>query len=152
MKVTESVLKVTEVFSLNWIRFEYVHEAPFGLYGSIPFMISHGKSHGTSGFSGWIRWRCRSMCWRPVGTQILGSHYHRIGLESTHCGWARLGLLTLSSSLVQSLKTWSNSTLVWLEHLRCLNSFFFSFFLDFFFNFDLKKKEKKERKSKTASF
>ena len=32
--------------------FEYVHEAPFGLYGSIPFMISHGKSHGTSGFSG----------------------------------------------------------------------------------------------------
>lgn len=30
--------------------FEYVNEAPFGLYGSIPFMISHGKSHGTSGF------------------------------------------------------------------------------------------------------
>ncbi|KAM6563218.1 hypothetical protein CsatB_023216 [Cannabis sativa] len=30
--------------------FEYVHESPFGLYGSIPFMISHGKSRGTSGF------------------------------------------------------------------------------------------------------
>ncbi|XP_038900635.1 probable glucan 1,3-alpha-glucosidase [Benincasa hispida] len=30
--------------------FEYVHESPFGIYGSIPFMISHGKSRGTSGF------------------------------------------------------------------------------------------------------
>ncbi|PON37661.1 Glycoside hydrolase [Trema orientale] len=30
--------------------FEYIHDSPFGLYGSIPFMISHGKSHGTSGF------------------------------------------------------------------------------------------------------
>lgn len=30
--------------------FEYIHDAPFGLYGSIPFMISHGKSYGTSGF------------------------------------------------------------------------------------------------------
>ncbi|GKC55303.1 probable glucan 1,3-alpha-glucosidase [Tanacetum coccineum] len=30
--------------------FEYLHESPFGLYGSIPFMLSHGKTHGTSGF------------------------------------------------------------------------------------------------------
>lgn len=30
--------------------FEYLHESPFGLYGSIPFMISHGKSRGSSGF------------------------------------------------------------------------------------------------------
>ncbi|KAJ1391509.1 Glycosyl hydrolase, all-beta [Sesbania bispinosa] len=30
--------------------FEYIHDSPFGLYGSIPFMISHGKSRGTSGF------------------------------------------------------------------------------------------------------
>lgn len=30
--------------------FEYVHDSPFGLYGSIPFMISHGKARGTSGF------------------------------------------------------------------------------------------------------
>lgn len=30
--------------------FEYLHESPFGLYGSIPFMISHGKSQQTSGF------------------------------------------------------------------------------------------------------
>ncbi|GAB2277287.1 Probable glucan 1,3-alpha-glucosidase [Dionaea muscipula] len=30
--------------------FEYISESPFGLYGSIPFMISHGKEHGTSGF------------------------------------------------------------------------------------------------------
>ncbi|XP_058070690.1 probable glucan 1,3-alpha-glucosidase [Magnolia sinica] len=30
--------------------FEYVHDSPFGIYGSIPFMLSHGKSHGTSGF------------------------------------------------------------------------------------------------------
>ncbi|KAK9950196.1 hypothetical protein M0R45_005697 [Rubus argutus] len=30
--------------------FEYIHESPFGLYGSIPFMISHGKARGTSGF------------------------------------------------------------------------------------------------------
>ncbi|KAL3640474.1 putative glucan 1,3-alpha-glucosidase [Castilleja foliolosa] len=30
--------------------FEYDHESPFGLYGSIPFMISHGKSRGSSGF------------------------------------------------------------------------------------------------------
>lgn len=30
--------------------FEYIHDSPFGLYGSIPFMISHGKSGGTSGF------------------------------------------------------------------------------------------------------
>ncbi|KAL2521192.1 putative glucan 1 [Forsythia ovata] len=30
--------------------FEYIADSPFGLYGSIPFMISHGKSHGSSGF------------------------------------------------------------------------------------------------------
>jgi len=30
--------------------FEYDHESPFGLYGSIPFMVSHGKSGKTSGF------------------------------------------------------------------------------------------------------
>ncbi|KAI4343476.1 hypothetical protein L6164_010819 [Bauhinia variegata] len=30
--------------------FEYIHDSPFGLYGSIPFMLSHGKSRGTSGF------------------------------------------------------------------------------------------------------
>ncbi|KAI3866706.1 hypothetical protein MKX03_006554 [Papaver bracteatum] len=30
--------------------FEYLHESPFGIYGSIPFMLSHGKVHGTSGF------------------------------------------------------------------------------------------------------
>ncbi|XP_047340438.1 probable glucan 1,3-alpha-glucosidase [Impatiens glandulifera] len=30
--------------------FEYLHDSPFGLYGSIPFMISHGKSRGSSGF------------------------------------------------------------------------------------------------------
>lgn len=30
--------------------FEYIHDSPFGLYGSVPFMISHGKSRGTSGF------------------------------------------------------------------------------------------------------
>ncbi|KAI3435452.1 Gal_mutarotas_2 domain-containing protein [Psidium guajava] len=30
--------------------FEYLHESPFGIYGSIPFMISHGKARGTSGF------------------------------------------------------------------------------------------------------
>ncbi|KAK6923487.1 Glycoside hydrolase family 31, N-terminal domain [Dillenia turbinata] len=30
--------------------FEYLHESPFGLYGSVPFMLAHGKSRGTSGF------------------------------------------------------------------------------------------------------
>ncbi|XP_042493218.1 probable glucan 1,3-alpha-glucosidase [Macadamia integrifolia] len=30
--------------------FEYLHDSPFGIYGSIPYMLSHGKSHGTSGF------------------------------------------------------------------------------------------------------
>ncbi|KAJ7945128.1 Alpha-glucosidase [Quillaja saponaria] len=30
--------------------FEYIHDSPFGIYGSIPFMISHGNSRGTSGF------------------------------------------------------------------------------------------------------
>ncbi|KAJ7957062.1 Alpha-glucosidase [Quillaja saponaria] len=30
--------------------FEYIHDSPFGIYGSVPFMISHGKSRGTSGF------------------------------------------------------------------------------------------------------
>ncbi|KAF9609788.1 hypothetical protein IFM89_018236 [Coptis chinensis] len=30
--------------------FEYVADSPFGLYGSIPFMLSHGKAGGTSGF------------------------------------------------------------------------------------------------------
>lgn len=29
--------------------FEYLHESPFGLYGSIPFMLGHG-TRGTSGF------------------------------------------------------------------------------------------------------
>uniref|UniRef100_A0A7N0TZF4 Probable glucan 1,3-alpha-glucosidase n=1 Tax=Kalanchoe fedtschenkoi TaxID=63787 RepID=A0A7N0TZF4_KALFE len=30
--------------------FEYVHDSPFGIYGSIPFMLSHGKARGSSGF------------------------------------------------------------------------------------------------------
>nr|KYP47448.1 Neutral alpha-glucosidase AB [Cajanus cajan] len=30
--------------------FEYIHDSPFGLYGSIPFMLSHGKTRGTTGF------------------------------------------------------------------------------------------------------
>ncbi|XP_054807116.1 probable glucan 1,3-alpha-glucosidase [Prosopis cineraria] len=30
--------------------FEYLHDSPFGLYGSIPYMLSHGKSGRTSGF------------------------------------------------------------------------------------------------------
>ena len=30
--------------------FEYIHDSPFGLYGSIPFMVSHGKTKGSSGF------------------------------------------------------------------------------------------------------
>lgn len=30
--------------------FEYLHDSPFGLYGSIPFIISHGKKRGSSGF------------------------------------------------------------------------------------------------------
>lgn len=30
--------------------FEYLHDSPFGLYGSIPFMISHGNTRGSSGF------------------------------------------------------------------------------------------------------
>ncbi|KAJ4965777.1 hypothetical protein NE237_017626 [Protea cynaroides] len=30
--------------------FEYLHDSPFGIYGSIPYMLSHGKAHGTSGF------------------------------------------------------------------------------------------------------
>lgn len=30
--------------------FEFLHDSPFGIYGSIPFMLSHGKTHGTSGF------------------------------------------------------------------------------------------------------
>lgn len=30
--------------------FEYLHDSPFGLYGSIPFMLSHGKTRGSSGF------------------------------------------------------------------------------------------------------
>lgn len=30
--------------------FEYIHDSPFGIYGSIPFMLAHGKSRGTSGF------------------------------------------------------------------------------------------------------
>ncbi|XP_050236939.1 probable glucan 1,3-alpha-glucosidase [Mercurialis annua] len=30
--------------------FEFLHDSPFGLYGSIPFMIGHGKSGRSSGF------------------------------------------------------------------------------------------------------
>lgn len=30
--------------------FEYLPDSPFGLYGSIPFMISHGNTRGSSGF------------------------------------------------------------------------------------------------------
>ena len=30
--------------------FEYIHDSPFGIYGSVPFMISHGKARGSSGF------------------------------------------------------------------------------------------------------
>ncbi|KAJ8563163.1 hypothetical protein K7X08_031615 [Anisodus acutangulus] len=41
----------TEPYRLfNLDVFEYLHESPFGLYGSIPFMISHGKARGSSGF------------------------------------------------------------------------------------------------------
>ncbi|PKI32298.1 hypothetical protein CRG98_047311 [Punica granatum] len=30
--------------------FEYIPDSPFGIYGSIPFMLSHGKLRLTSGF------------------------------------------------------------------------------------------------------
>ncbi|VFR00990.1 unnamed protein product [Cuscuta campestris] len=30
--------------------FEFLSDSPFGLYGSIPFMVSHGKARGSSGF------------------------------------------------------------------------------------------------------
>ncbi|KAF8377060.1 hypothetical protein HHK36_030433 [Tetracentron sinense] len=41
----------SEPFRLfNLDVFEYVHDSPFGIYGSIPFMLSHGKDRGTSGF------------------------------------------------------------------------------------------------------
>ncbi|KAK9162356.1 hypothetical protein Syun_003258 [Stephania yunnanensis] len=30
--------------------FEYLHDSPFGIYGSIPLMLSHGKGSGTNGF------------------------------------------------------------------------------------------------------
>ncbi|MBA0831473.1 hypothetical protein Goarm_015939 [Gossypium armourianum] len=41
----------SEPFRLfNLDVFEYLHESPFGIYGSIPFMVSHGKSGQSSGF------------------------------------------------------------------------------------------------------
>ncbi|TQE01683.1 hypothetical protein C1H46_012747 [Malus baccata] len=44
-------VEVSEPYRLfNLDVFEYIHDSPFGLYGSIPLMISHGKSRGTSGF------------------------------------------------------------------------------------------------------
>ncbi|KAK1293326.1 hypothetical protein QJS10_CPB17g00025 [Acorus calamus] len=30
--------------------FEYDHDSPFGIYGSVPFMLSHGKSGSSAGF------------------------------------------------------------------------------------------------------
>ncbi|KAK2966254.1 hypothetical protein RJ640_008237 [Escallonia rubra] len=44
-------LEESEPYRLfNLDVFEYIHDSPFGLYGSIPFMLSHGKARGTSGF------------------------------------------------------------------------------------------------------
>ncbi|KAL7131943.1 hypothetical protein ABFS83_12G038900 [Erythranthe nasuta] len=46
-----SGVEASEPYRLfNLDVFEYIHDSPFGLYGSIPFMISHGKSRGSSGF------------------------------------------------------------------------------------------------------
>jgi len=59
--------------------FEYLHESPFGLYGS-------------------IQRRCRSMCLHQVG---MGPLPRRTG-GSTHCGWLRLVSLMHSSLLVLS--------------------------------------------------
>ncbi|KAL3844798.1 hypothetical protein ACJIZ3_002201 [Penstemon smallii] len=44
-------VKDSEPYRLfNLDVFEYIHDSPFGIYGSIPLMISHGKSRGSSGF------------------------------------------------------------------------------------------------------
>ncbi|KAL9235001.1 hypothetical protein vseg_009807 [Gypsophila vaccaria] len=46
-----NVVEHSEPYRLfNLDVFEYLHESPFGLYGSIPFMLSHGKVRGSTGF------------------------------------------------------------------------------------------------------
>ncbi|CAK9156867.1 unnamed protein product, partial [Ilex paraguariensis] len=78
--------------------FEYVHESPFGLYGSIPLMISHGKSRGTSGFF-WLNAA-------EMQIDVLGS------------GWNVESLISLPSDQ-------NRIDTLWMSEAGVVDSFFF---------------------------
>lgn len=67
------MLEDTEPYRLyNLDVFEYLHESPFGLYGSIPFMLAH-KLGLTTGVFWWVGGRLDSVVcswlreWSEVG-------------------------------------------------------------------------------------
>ncbi|KAL5554945.1 hypothetical protein UlMin_037181 [Ulmus minor] len=78
--------------------FEYIHDSPFGLYGSIPFMISHGKTRGTSGFF-WLNAA-------EMQIDVLGS------------GWDAESFISLPSSQ-------SRIDTFWMSEAGIVDTFFF---------------------------
>lgn len=78
--------------------FEYLHESPFGLYGSIPFMVSHGKSGRTSGFF-WLNSA-------EMQIDVMGN------------GWDAEGSISLPSSQ-------SRIDTLWMSEAGIVDTFFF---------------------------
>lgn len=78
--------------------FEYIHDSPFGIYGSIPFMLSHGKSGRTSGFF-WLNAA-------EMQIDVLGS------------GWDAESGISLPSSL-------SRVDTFWMSEAGVVDAFFF---------------------------
>ncbi|MED6193066.1 putative glucan 1,3-alpha-glucosidase [Stylosanthes scabra] len=77
--------------------FEYIHDSPFGLYGSVPFMLSHGKARGSSGFF-WLNAA-------EMQIDVLGS------------GWdAENGISKLPKNRVDTL---------WMSEAGVVDAFFF---------------------------
>ncbi|XP_057728755.1 probable glucan 1,3-alpha-glucosidase [Arachis stenosperma] len=77
--------------------FEYIHDSPFGLYGSVPFMLSHGKQRGSSGFF-WLNAA-------EMQIDVLGS------------GWdAENGISKLPKNRVDTL---------WMSEAGVVDAFFF---------------------------
>ncbi|XP_077249759.1 glycosyl hydrolases family 31 protein [Tasmannia lanceolata] len=70
--------------------FEYIHDSPFGIYGSIPFMLSHGKAYGTSGFF-WLNAA-------EMQIDVLGSGWDAQNSISMPTGQRRIDTLWMSEA------------------------------------------------------
>jgi alpha 1,3-glucosidase len=80
--------------------FEYIHDSPFGLYGSVPFMLSHGKTGRTNGFF-WLNAA-------EMQIDVLGS-----GWESSE------------ESLISLPSTQNRIDTLWMSEAGIIDAFFF---------------------------